>query len=337
MIVGGGFAGAYAAKKLENDFAVTLIDNKDYFEFTPSVLRTLVEPNHIKKIQVLHSHYLKKAKIVRGNAEKITPDKVFVEKKEFRFDYLLICTGSNYNLPFKDEEVLVATRAEHLREYQDKLKQSKKILIIGGGLVGVELAGEIVDHYPSKEVTIIQSGDKLLVRSPQKVIDYITDKLKRKIKIIYNEAIEKKEGKTLIARSGKKYSADLSFLCTGIKPNFQCLKDLGEIISEKNYVCVNENLQINGFKNIFAAGDITDIKEEKMAQTAEKQAEVVVKNLYNLEQGKKLQKYQPQPRPMLISLGKWRGIFNYRNIFLTGLIPGIMKQLVEWKAMRKYR
>lgn len=46
VIVGGGFAGACVAQALEPDFRVTLIDNKDYFEFTPSVLRTIVEPNH---------------------------------------------------------------------------------------------------------------------------------------------------------------------------------------------------------------------------------------------------------------------------------------------------
>jgi hypothetical protein len=46
VIVGGGFAGAYVAKALEDSFRVTLVDNKDYFEFTPSVLRTIVEPNH---------------------------------------------------------------------------------------------------------------------------------------------------------------------------------------------------------------------------------------------------------------------------------------------------
>jgi len=337
VIIGGGFAGSYAAQKLEKKFSVTLIDNKDYFEFTPSVLRTLVEPEHIKKIQVLHSHYLKRTKLVRGNAEKITAEKVLVGKKEYSFDYLLICTGSSYNLPFKDEEVLVATRAEHLREYQDKLRKSEKILIIGGGLVGVELAGEIIEHYPEKKVTIVQSGEKLLARSPQKVIDYITDRLNRKVEIIYNEAVERKEGKIFITRTGKKLTADLSFLCTGIKPNFQCLKALGKILSEKNYVCVNGYLQVNGFSNIFAAGDITNIKEEKMAQTAEKQAEVVVKNIYNLEKENSLVSYSTTKKPMIISLGKWRGTFNYGNFVITGIIPGILKQLVEWKTMRKYR
>jgi hypothetical protein len=38
----------YCAQYLEDHFHVSIIDNKDYFEFTPSVLRTIVEPHHIQ-------------------------------------------------------------------------------------------------------------------------------------------------------------------------------------------------------------------------------------------------------------------------------------------------
>ena len=62
VIVGGGFAGSHVAKSLEKYFDVFLIDTKDYFEFTPGVLRAIVEPLHIRNIQVLHNHYLKWAK-----------------------------------------------------------------------------------------------------------------------------------------------------------------------------------------------------------------------------------------------------------------------------------
>ena len=61
VVIGGGFAGAYIARHLEKDFDVTLIDTKDYFEFTPGILRTIVFPKHMKRIQVLHTHYLHKS------------------------------------------------------------------------------------------------------------------------------------------------------------------------------------------------------------------------------------------------------------------------------------
>src|SRR3989338_6062962 len=72
IVLGGGFAGALAARKLEKYFQVLLIDQKDYFEFTPAVLRTLVEPSHVDKIQVRHSDYLKRTQVIKGQGGDIT-------------------------------------------------------------------------------------------------------------------------------------------------------------------------------------------------------------------------------------------------------------------------
>ena len=52
VIIGGGFAGSLVARNLEKEFNVTLIDTKPYFEFTPGILRTIVEPDHIKKVVI---------------------------------------------------------------------------------------------------------------------------------------------------------------------------------------------------------------------------------------------------------------------------------------------
>ena len=71
IIIGGGFAGAKIAKTLENKFDVTLIDSKDYFEFTPSILRAIIDTKHLKKIQILHKDYLKKSKIIKEYVKEI--------------------------------------------------------------------------------------------------------------------------------------------------------------------------------------------------------------------------------------------------------------------------
>lgn len=74
VVVGGGYAGTYAAKQLEFDFDVTLIDMKDYYEFTPSRLRILVEPAHAYKVQVRYESILSNATIVTDKVENITPE-----------------------------------------------------------------------------------------------------------------------------------------------------------------------------------------------------------------------------------------------------------------------
>lgn len=340
VIIGGGFAGSNAARKLENDFNVTLIDAKDYFEFTPSVLRTIVEPEHIKKIQVLHKDCLNKSVIVKGDVKEATKNYVIVSKTKFPYDYLVICSGSEYNLPMKDESTVTAARADVLAKYAKKLKESNSVLIIGGGLVGVELAAEIIGKYPRKKVTIIHSNNELIERNLKQARDCAYKFLKnRNVDLKFNERFVGSTRKEIYQTDkGSEIRADLVFLCIGIKPNYNCMsKSFSNCLNEKKSIIVNEYLQIRGFSNVFAAGDITDVNEEKTAQNAEKQAEIVAKNIIKIEKGKALEKYLSKPRIMVISLGKWHGILIYRNFVLTGLIHGILKGFIEWKEMKKYK
>lgn len=54
IIVGAQFAGRRVRNLLPRDYAVILVDERDYFEYTPAVLRALVEPGHASKILVPH-------------------------------------------------------------------------------------------------------------------------------------------------------------------------------------------------------------------------------------------------------------------------------------------
>jgi len=338
VIIGGGFTGSHCAKKLGEKFETVLIDDKDYFEFTPSILRTIVEPKHIKKIQVLHTHYLTKTEIIRGCVTNIADNHVYTNNKKFYFDYLIISSGSSYSLPIKVSNMVKATRAKNLRECYHNLKKAEKIVLVGGGLVGVELAAEIIEKYPLKKISIIQSSSNLITRNNPKSINYADKYLRKKgAKIIYGERVVKHEGTNLITKSGKKIESDMVFLCTGIISNYKFMKNnFSKYLNKKNQIIANKFLQLPDHKNIFIAGDVINILEEKTAQTSEKHASIVVKNICNLEKEKKLCEYIPKKSPMAISLGKHDGILEYKNLVITGIFPSIIKKYIEWKTMRKY-
>jgi NADH dehydrogenase FAD-containing subunit len=121
VIIGGGFAGSIVAKLLESRFNVVLIDTKSFFEFTPSVLRTIVVPNHIKKIQIPHRSYLKKSKIIVGEVSEVSDKFVKIRGKKISFDYLIVTSGSSYSLPIKEKNIVNTARVSHLKKCYNKL------------------------------------------------------------------------------------------------------------------------------------------------------------------------------------------------------------------------
>ena len=176
-------------------------------------------------------------------------------------------------------------------------------------------------------------------RSSERSIKYAKEFLeKSKVKIIYDEKAIKKENNSLITNKGTKIKYDLAFLCTGIKANSEFMKkNFSKLINEKDQIKVNDFLQMEGFNNIFVAGDVSSVLEEKLAQVARYHAQYIVKNIKALEKNKELKKYSKKKRVIVISLGKYNGIFEYGNFILTGLIPSIMKSMIEKRIMLEYK
>lgn len=338
IIIGGGFAGTLIAKKLENSFETVLIDNKDYFEYTPGILRTIVEPKILKKIQVLHNHYLFKTQIIKACIKKFNDNEIILDNNnKLKFDYLVIASGTSYSLPIKEDNIIKATRAKHLLEHHKKLQEAKIITVIGGGLVGVELASEIIEKYPEKNITIIQSGNRLMPRLNIKSTKYAQKFLEKKnVKIIFNERVTSVKDNNCITEKNTKIKFDLVFIATGVKPNSDFIDK--KHLDDKGFVNVNDQLQIYNTKNIFAAGDIISIKEEKTAQNAEHHAKIIINNLKKLDNNHKdLSTYKSKNIVLVISLGKKKGILDYKSISIRGYFPAILKILIEWWYMRNYK
>ena len=190
VVMGGGFSGSYIARKLEDMFDLTLIDTKDYFEYTPGILRTILNPEHMYKIQARHSSYLKKSRIIIEEVKEVSKNFVKVNNEKISFDYLVISSGSRYCFPIKEQNIVYAARAEHLIEASENLRKAKRVMIIGGGLVGIELSAEISDIYPEKEIILVEGGAKLAKRNNAKTSEYIKNFLKKKkVRIMLNRRI----------------------------------------------------------------------------------------------------------------------------------------------------
>ncbi|HLC31977.1 MAG TPA: FAD-dependent oxidoreductase [Candidatus Nanoarchaeia archaeon] len=336
VVIGGGFAGSYCARRLERDFEVTLVDSEDYFEFIPGVPRTIVEPEHLGAIQRLHIDYLLYARVVRGGVTNVSEKEVMVGKERYAYDYLIVCSGSHYEAPFKEREVVSDLRGRHLRSIHDQVIAAKKVLVIGGGLVGVEIAAELAGHFKDKEITVVHAHGRLMERLPERASKLAYSYLSGKgVRIILNERVEKNKGGYYWLSSHTSLTADLVFLCVGITPNYSFLKGFDSVLDEHHHLKVTDFLQVHGYPRLFSAGDITSLHVEKTAQNAQKQAAVVVHNIYALERGGKMKAYVSRKTPIVLSLGKYNGLFIYKDFVFGGIVPGFMKWAIEKKEMWK--
>jgi len=221
------------------------------------------------------------------------------------------------------------------------LKSSQSVLIIGGGIVGVELAGEIVERFKDKQVTIVHSGSNLMPRSPERAIRYTEDFFVRNgTTLIFKDKVTQQEGNRFITQNGQVIEADIAFLCTGNVPNTDFLKNqfFSDSLNSYGFVKVNPFMQLERYANIYVAGDLTDIpeEEEKLCQTAAAEVQTVISNIRLSELGLPLSRYIAGKCPILISLGKYDGILTYRGFTYTGFVPAAMKEFVEWKEMVHY-
>ncbi|MEK6857895.1 MAG: FAD-dependent oxidoreductase [Nanoarchaeota archaeon] len=345
LILGGGFCGTAAAKLLEKKIPkaeITLIDKKSYFEFSPSIHKVAFDKKYFKKITIPYKNIFKRTKFIQDKIIEVSPYFVKTSKRIFSFDYLIICTGIKYPINLKNtKNVCPLKDFFEAAEMGVKIASSKRILVIGGGLIGTEIAGELVTRT-NIEVILVHSSNRLLDRNPAKASKYAYDFLtKRGVKIIFNEKIVLHSDGYFITNTKRKIKAQVGLWCAGILPDASFMKEFGNLTDSKGFIKVNEFLQLEKHKRIFVGGDINNVPEEKTAQNAERHAYVIAKNIITLVKNSSTHKqpityhkllvfHNPRSGPLVISLGDWHGILSFKNFAWCGRIPGILKHLIEW-------
>ena len=335
LILGGGFCGALTAKLLEKSLPkaeIILIDKKSYFEFSPSIHKVIFDAKYFKKITVNYRKIFKKTKFIQDKVIEVNPYFVKTKKRVFSFDFLVICTGIKYPVNLENtKNVCTLKNSYDAKEMGEKIYNSKKILIVGGGLIGTEIAGELVTKTKNKEIILVQSHNCLLERNSEKASKYALDFLTgRGAKIIFNEKVIAHKNNYFITNKKRRIFANVGLWCAGIKPDASFMKEFKQITDSKGFIKVNAFLQLEKYKRIFVGGDMNNVPEEKTAQNAERHAKIIAKNIISTINKKILTSHKPRSGPLVISLGDKYGILSFKNFVFCGRIPGLLKHFIEW-------
>ena len=351
VIIGGGYAGTALAKELDPDCDVTLIEKREHFFHNSGSLRAAVDVRWMRKLFIPYDYLLKRGKILNGKVVDVKPDEVVLEDgQHLKFDALVLATGSNYPFPAKMASDLVTEAEAEVRLVNERVAQAKSILLIGAGPVGIELAGEIANLYPGKTVTLIDPGERLLPAFNPKLGEQLHSGLRGMgVKVLLGERLVKMPTasnatqtvqpsmQTYLTEKGTRIEADLHFLCFGMQMNTGYLQPhFGNLLDERKQVKVNSYLQVQGYKNIFAIGDIVNTGEPKLITTADAHANLVAENLRRLAANKPdLVEYHPKTAAtVVVPLGTTGGAVQL-PLGKNGIVLGAWAaSLIKGKTLR---
>jgi ferredoxin-nitrate reductase len=202
------------------------------------------------------------------------------------YDLLILATGSRSFVPRDVPRDLKGVFTMRSRGDADgllgHLKVNSHVVIVGGGLLGLELATSLREM--AIEVSIIQRISRLMERQ----LDAIGSELlgeeieERGIQVIYNDEVKSLSGKSALKAirlaSGRVLDCDAIVYAIGIEPNIEIAKAAG--LPCNRGVIVNDYLQ-TGDPRIFAIGEIAEHNSKLFGITsaAEEQAGILVKYL----------------------------------------------------------
>ena len=306
LIIGGGFAGARVAQDLAKaGFTdVTLVDRKDYFEVTYSTLRTLAEPGMGERARMRYDDFVESGFRQGEVTELADRCATLADGTENPFDIAVVATGSSYKsfqIAKSYDAITISDRAAQMASEHERLKAAKDVLIIGGGPVGVELAGEIADHFPDKSVTLVERGDRLL-RDLKPKAGRIAEKQLRGlgVNILTNAQ--------LTAEDPAYRKADVVYICVGLVPNTDHMKaNFASSLDQSGRIKVNKTLRMEGSDHIYVLGDCASTPAVKFGYVADAQGALLAKNLAALADGKPTKAFKPQPLMSLVPAGRSQG------------------------------
>ena len=237
---------AAAARHLQGAVEVGRVDPQKIFAWRDIV----AERDDSSQVEWLDSQ---NAALVRGDAVVTEPGVVQAGEHELRYDRLVIATGSSPVVPPIEglDQIDYWTNVEATVT----LEVPERLLVLGGGPVGCELA-QFFQRVGS-QVTLVQSDARLLSRVDPDAAALVEEALREDgVDIRLNARAESVTSNTVLLADGSEVPFDRLLLATGRKPNVDGLEPLKLEISRRG-IEVDERMR--AAENVWALGDVTGI------------------------------------------------------------------------------
>ena len=306
-IVGSGFAGVEAVKRLAGlcgeRIDCTWITQRPELVFLPSLPEVAggrLEPPDVKW-GIDRFAREAGAELIVGRVTAVEERRLLLENGDkIGYDYLILATGAApafFNVPGAREHAVPLYSVEDALKIRSAARQASRVVIVGAGFVGVEVAGELRHAHPDLHITIVDMLDKPLRMLGNERASILTEKMLRKmgIELFMNARVTRvDEGRIETTRGSLE--ADLVIWAAGLQANRPEIRIEGVSYTKGGYVSVDRYLR--AASRVYAVGDVSCLEVEgcmplKMVREAIRQARTAAYNLLAELEGRSLVPYKP--------------------------------------------
>lgn len=208
------------------------------------------------------------------------------------YAFLVIATGTKLSPPSSIPGTEKLDGVGYLRRHAETVRRSSRIVIIGGGAVGVQTATDIKELYPSKDVTLIHSRKHVMNTFDPRFHDIIAERfaelgiesiLGSRVKVpsagfpvdAQSIVIECEDGTTIpadfVVRKMTNYDSQTDryqIISTGQTPQSELMTGLSPNSIDAGFIKTLPTLQLDNptFPNIFVVGDVAATRAHKAAK-----------------------------------------------------------------------
>lgn len=358
VIVGGGFAGLNAAKRLKNaDVEITLLDRTNHHLFQPLLYQVAtggVSPADIASPIRYVLRRQKNVKVIQDAVREIHESEVVTDSGTLGFDVLIVATGATHHYFGNDEWAeyapglktlpdATAIRARILGAFEAAERTGSEdltFLIVGGGPTGVEMAGAIAEmarHTLRSDFRDIDpaAAQVLLVEAGPRLLPAFPEDLSRKAEVqLVNlgariltgwRVTEIEERRVVIAKDAEErvLYPQATVWAAGVKASSlgKSLELLGATLDRSGRVEVGPDLSIPGRPNIYVAGDLAAVTQDGRAVPGVAPAAIQMgKYIADVVQGKESGPFRYRDKGSLATIGRSAGVADFGRVRFSGFI-----------------
>ena len=347
LILGGGFAGLAAALQLRSRLLrVTLVDRRAAFEFLPNIHELLSGVKTPELLRLPLARCLARAghSFLRDEVTGIDPDARSVHTargRTLRYDALVVALGGvdatrgvrgveEYAAPFKSVDQ--CQRIGRGLEQLASRRRGGRVVIVGGGLEGVEALGEILRRHRASgrlAVTLVEARERLLPEAPAILDGHLRELCAPyDVDFAMESPVAAIEASAVHLADGRALPSDLTIWTGGPAPP-PLLADSG-IAARGAWAPVDVTLQSKGHPELFVAGDAAELPTPiaKQGYHALDMGACAARNVARLLAGREPSGFAPSGKPTLISFGDLSCFLVAGRLVLAGAALAAAKEAV---------